>query len=133
VNGNKLVVVRAWLGDGKWSLPGGGVHKGETSKDCVIRELEEETYLKLTPAGINFLSKERIKTHGITTNLDYFFCVLPKQRTLKVRPPEITDVSWVDVDILDEKVADSDIIKGLRLWKQTAHFATIGHVSEPDN
>ena len=32
---------------GQWSIPGGGVHTGETLKEAVIREVLEETHLKV--------------------------------------------------------------------------------------
>ncbi len=32
---------------GRWSIPGGAVHTGETLKEAVIRELKEETHLEV--------------------------------------------------------------------------------------
>ena len=37
------------LSSGWWLLPGGGIEEGETPKDCVIREVEEETGLIVCP------------------------------------------------------------------------------------
>ena len=37
------------LSSGWWLLPGGGLEEGETPKDCVIREVEEETGLIVCP------------------------------------------------------------------------------------
>ena len=38
---------------GKWSIPGGAVQLGERLEDAVIRELEEETGLKVSPQHIS--------------------------------------------------------------------------------
>ncbi len=37
---------------GKWSIPGGAVQLGETLEDAVVREVAEETGLKVSPQRI---------------------------------------------------------------------------------
>lgn len=37
---------------GEWSLPGGALELGETLEAGVVREVEEETGLRVTPAGV---------------------------------------------------------------------------------
>lgn len=46
-----LVERRAAPGEGLWALPGGHVNQNETVEDCAIRELREETKLKV-PAPV---------------------------------------------------------------------------------
>jgi 8-oxo-dGTP pyrophosphatase MutT (NUDIX family) len=38
----ELLLVRSWTGRNEWSLPGGGVQKGEAPERAAQRELEEE-------------------------------------------------------------------------------------------
>ncbi|MFT4253121.1 MAG: bifunctional nicotinamide-nucleotide adenylyltransferase/Nudix hydroxylase [Caulobacter sp.] len=45
-----LVRRRAEPGKGLWALPGGFVNQGETVREAAIRELHEETRLKIPPA-----------------------------------------------------------------------------------
>lgn len=125
VSGQKVLVVRSWLGNGKWSLPGGGIHKGESAENSVVRELKEETNLDLKPADLKFLSEEELRSNGFTTNLHYFSCVLPTPQTPKAGKPEIISAAWLDIKDLDDKVAGSDVLRGLQIWQQTGHFATI--------
>jgi 8-oxo-dGTP diphosphatase len=37
---------------GKWSIPGGAVHLGETLENAIIREVQEETRLDVRPVQI---------------------------------------------------------------------------------
>jgi ADP-ribose pyrophosphatase YjhB (NUDIX family) len=50
VHGDAMLLTRIAPGytaesDGKWTLPGGGLEHGEDPRDCVLRELDEETGL----------------------------------------------------------------------------------------
>ena len=42
-NGNEFLAVKGWVSDGRWGLPGGGVHKNEEPIEALIREVKEET------------------------------------------------------------------------------------------
>lgn len=44
--GDKLVVVYA-EGKGYWTFPGGGIEPGETYEEAVIREVKEESNMKV--------------------------------------------------------------------------------------
>ncbi|MFF9003642.1 NUDIX domain-containing protein [Streptomyces achromogenes] len=49
-NGNVLLIERDWYPyEGHWALPGGHVNPGETSLDAALRELEEETGVRVRP------------------------------------------------------------------------------------
>ncbi len=50
INGDKLLLKKAVRGvsKGKWNAPGGKVDDGETPEECAIREVFEETGLKIT-------------------------------------------------------------------------------------
>lgn len=45
INDNKVLMVKQYVerGDIVWNLPGGGIEKGETSKEAAIIEVKEET------------------------------------------------------------------------------------------
>lgn len=45
-DGDRLLLVRA-RGEGKWSLPGGWATPGETPSQALVREVEEETGIKV--------------------------------------------------------------------------------------
>ncbi len=50
VNDNKLLLLRkreGLFGGGKWDPPGGKMKPGETPQECILREVYEETGLKI--------------------------------------------------------------------------------------
>jgi 8-oxo-dGTP pyrophosphatase MutT (NUDIX family) len=42
VHHGRIVLVRHWFSPGIWTLPGGGIKKGETPREAGIREVQEE-------------------------------------------------------------------------------------------
>jgi 8-oxo-dGTP pyrophosphatase MutT (NUDIX family) len=76
--------------DGRWGLPGGGLHPGESPLDAVLRELREETGLRCGWA-------EYVGSHPRESGRAHVF-VLPKRRThgeLVGKTGEILRQRWV--------------------------------------
>ena len=51
-NQKRMLLVKNWLGNGRWRLPGGGVGEGEDFKVAAARELREELQLKIRPGQL---------------------------------------------------------------------------------
>jgi dTMP kinase len=82
---------------GKWELPGGHVEDKEGKKEACIRELEEETGIKLSKGDLSFV-KEKSTKHSDNDNL-YTCMVGPVE--MKAGSDAIS-VKWVKVDELDD-------------------------------
>src|SRR4051812_30782746 len=74
----RLLVIRRGHppGEGRWSLPGGRVEAGESDAEAVVRELSEETGLRVEPGRL-IGSVERPGPGGVTYDIhDYAAIVL---------------------------------------------------------
>jgi mutator protein MutT len=103
-------------GKGKWSIPGGLVELGETAEQTVIREVEEETSLKVEKPELidvvgNIIRDENgeIKYHFVI--IDYF--VKLRSGDLEVGS-DAEELRWV---LLDE-VEKYDLTKTFRAFFQ---------------
>ena len=52
---DQILLVRVWIDDGRWSLPGGGKHRSEESVAAAQRELREETGIEVQAKDLKFL------------------------------------------------------------------------------
>jgi 8-oxo-dGTP pyrophosphatase MutT (NUDIX family) len=51
VRNGRVVLVRHWFSPGIWTLPGGGIKKGETPREAGVREIWEEIGYKIKSFG----------------------------------------------------------------------------------
>lgn len=51
----RVLLVKSWLSKQHWALPGGGIGRGETAEHAAVRELYEETGLRLDVATLRYL------------------------------------------------------------------------------
>ena len=83
VSEGKLLLVKSWLGDNSWALPGGGVKDGEENIDSACREVEEEVGLVLKPLQLTACGSYHFRKLGISFKA-HFYAVklnsLPKPR-----------------------------------------------------
>ena len=115
----ELLVVKGWLSaNGKWDLPGGGLHAGEVAAVGACRELREETGLVLEPSQLVDLGGQRVRSKGFKADMRFFGARIKGRPDLRRQPFEIVDVSWVALEGLDPATADSQVLRGLALMAQ---------------
>src|SRR5688572_27485111 len=73
----KVLVVKPWLGSGKWILPGGGLHRHEDSSVGAARELREETGIILPPSRLASAGTVDYRQHGLRFRYEQFIAELP--------------------------------------------------------
>ena len=83
----RLLLVRE-RGAKHWSLPGGGMKKGEDPVAAAARELDEETKLVVTSAEYLFDYESPSQRHHV--------CLLEAEGTVELLKDEVGDYRWWD-------------------------------------
>ncbi|HET9442838.1 MAG TPA: NUDIX domain-containing protein [Acidimicrobiales bacterium] len=105
--GDLLVIRRGWApGEGRWSIPGGRVERGEMLAEAVVRELAEETGLEGICEDLVGWT-ERIDDDHHFVILDFRVTLL--ERGVPVAGHDALEARWVP--LFD--VADLDLVEGL--------------------
>jgi 8-oxo-dGTP diphosphatase len=100
----KLLVVRRVPDDyrgGMFELPGGGVEAGETFAECVVRELFEETGLRVRRiteflGGFDYATRTKARVRK------YSFVVQVEPGEVALAPGEHDAFAWIDATALDD-------------------------------
>jgi ADP-ribose pyrophosphatase YjhB (NUDIX family) len=93
--GDSILLVRQWHGVGGWTLPGGGIHKGEDPTYAATRELMEETMIALGVDQLAPLGTQPSGEHGIHFTAHYFIAQLHEPIRAVAQRPEISAAAWI--------------------------------------
>lgn len=115
---NELLMVKNWLGTGKWGLPGGGVHSTEQPTNSAVRELKEETGLVFSPKALRSIGRTKTQVFGLNINMVCYSLKLSSKPKLKTtRGIEILDVAWIKLQKGKPIVKLSpDVEQVIKLW-----------------
>lgn len=90
---------------GKWHIPGGGIENDENDEEALIREMFEETNLKIKP--IKYLGTHLTKT---PTEVWWYECELVSGKAKA--GSDISDIKWVNIDQVSNLCAKESV----NLW-----------------
>jgi len=115
----EVLLVRNWLGHQMWSLPGGGIKRGETPAEAAAREVYEETGLRVPQDDLRELGVFPNDSHKQYTYTTACYAIDIAKREPKVaryRKLEMLDTSWFPLEKLPKDVSTT-VVKALELRK----------------
>jgi 8-oxo-dGTP pyrophosphatase MutT (NUDIX family) len=117
VVGDQVLLIKGWISDGKYGLPGGGKKKDEAMEHSAVRELEEETGIQLPESALRYLGKANLIQNGLPLRLKWYELRLDQKPKLHLQPLEIIEACWAPIDLIDSPDYGPDIKLGLKLYK----------------
>jgi 8-oxo-dGTP diphosphatase len=99
---------------GLWSVPGGRVEAGETEAEAVVREVAEETGLRVVPRSV--VGRVRIPGDGVLFTVTDWLCTLAEPDQVPVAGDDADDVLFVDAAGLAALEMAPGVVTALGGW-----------------
>ncbi len=99
---DQVLLIQPYISHGFWTLPGGGLKRGETAVAAARRELYEETGIDVNESDLTFLATLARPDHDIPF-IAPLFRVQTRAAALPRRlanPREVIQAAWFDRDNL---------------------------------
>lgn len=95
----EFLAVKGKFSDNRWSLPGGGVKRGETRRQAAIREIKEEVGIDLNDKDLKTLIPYGFyRNKGLLYRGEIFITRLPHKKQDFEENHEIEAVAWLPVN-----------------------------------
>lgn len=117
--GEEILVVKNWLGDGRYHLPGGGLHPNELPEKGAVRELYEETGATLHEDEIMPLGFEDYDHDGFRYKCHYFAYRSHTRLVTKMSGAEIAEISWASISTVSIHTHGPEVLRALELLDAT--------------
>jgi 8-oxo-dGTP pyrophosphatase MutT (NUDIX family) len=116
IHNDRLLIVKNWLSSGHWSLPGGGIKRGEDPGIGAVRELYEETAINISATELTPLGKGFTSQYGIGFSFYAYFIILDKEVVTKRELIEVAEMRWEDIKKVRTQNPGNDLLATLELY-----------------
>lgn len=100
---SRVLIVKPWLNNGRWDLPGGGLHEDENPSQGAVRELREELGLKIDFSAVKIHKQEDFRAGLLRYSAIYAYVVLDSSDSqFLLQKHEISDYKWVNAEELNQ-------------------------------
>lgn len=98
----RILLIQNTYGNPVWTLPGGGVKRGESPEEAVRREVKEEVGIELV-----FLKKFSELQNNREYKRDTVYCFIGevKNKAIKIDENEIQKARWFEKDTLPSNIS----------------------------
>lgn len=105
---------------GCWDIPGGFVDDGEEALDGAIRELREETGLRVRVTGFVGVFGDQYGTNRGDHTCNLFWRGVVDDPDAAAPASDVSELAWFDRDELpgDDQLAFTCVPKALRAWRE---------------
>lgn len=118
--GDDILLVQGWLnGDGTWSLPGGGVHRGEQPVIGAIREVKEEVGVSLKPGDLEDIGTGVQHWRGFALHYRAFGVRLAHKPNIVLSSLELQKAEWFALDDITNVPTQPATYFALQHWSAT--------------
>lgn len=100
IRGESILLVKDWLGSGRWKLPGGGLKRGEAAADGAVRELQEEVAIHAKTSQLVELGRHTVTSSGARVRIIVFSLHVPETSKAQIRGLEISAAQWLPLSEL---------------------------------
>lgn len=99
---DELLLLRGYVGHGFWSFPGGGLARNESLEAAAVRELHEETGIRVKESDLTYIRGFERPEVDIPFRAELFRTVVSKSSlpAKRFNPREIVEVGWFSKDNL---------------------------------
>lgn len=111
---NHILVIKDWLGSGNWTLPGGGLYQQEQAARGAIRELMEETGIRMRASELHKSGEYFVRSHGIPMTILGYYVEVDERPNIELRKWEVCDHQWITPEKLMRLPHSPTVIQPIR-------------------